>query len=84
MPTSSADAALLGRRAGFGATKAQIDQWVLLDRAVLIDQLLDISSPYAGPPPPVMGAASGISEWEQFVTLVQWWLDRMEIGRAHV
>ncbi|MFN0028832.1 MAG: DUF1800 family protein [Acidimicrobiales bacterium] len=77
MPTSSADAALLGRRVGFGATKAQIDQWVLLDRAVLIDQLLDTSTPYAGPPPPPMGAASTAPEWEQFVLLGQWWMDRM-------
>ena len=77
MPTSSADAALLGRRAGFGATKSQIDQWVLLDRAVLINQLLDTSSPYIGPAAPVMGPASGLSDWEQFVTLMQWWLDRM-------
>ena len=77
MPTSSADVALLARRAGFGATQTQIDQWTVLDRAVLIDQLLNTSAPYSGPAPPVMGDASGLSEWAQFIALGQWWINRM-------
>jgi uncharacterized protein (DUF1800 family) len=75
MPTSSADVALLLRRAHFGGTRPQIDALAALpDRAAVVDAVLATAPAYAGPPMPDPAAAPNL--WEAFVSLIQWWMDR--------
>lgn len=77
MATSSADVALLLRRAGFGGSAAEIAALAqLADRAAVVDAILG-ATPYAGPPPPDMSDASGLDGWQRFMALSQWWIDRM-------
>ncbi len=77
MATSSADVALLLRRAGFGGTASEITQLAALpDRAAVVEAVLG-AAPYGGDPAPAVGPGSGRGDWEQFMALSQWWLDRM-------
>ncbi|MCC6434814.1 MAG: DUF1800 domain-containing protein [Acidimicrobiales bacterium] len=77
MATSSADVALLMRRAGFGASASEIDALAQLsDRAAVVDVILG-ATPYVGPPAPVMTPDGGLDDWQRFVALSQWWIDRM-------
>lgn len=78
MATSSADVALLLRRAGFGGTSAEISALsTLANRAAVVDAVLDVDPAYAGSPLPTLGPGSGLTEWNQFTALIQWWMDRM-------
>lgn len=76
MPLSSADVALVLRRAGFGGTRQQINELTGLERTQVVDRVLDLSAPYAGPAPPDMANGS-VAAYDRFVALQQWWLDRM-------
>lgn len=65
------DAAHLLRRAGFGGTLAEINALVGQDRATVVNNLLSA----AGPPDTF--TPTGASEWDQWVSLIHWWYQRM-------
>ena len=84
MATSSADVALLLRRAGFGGTAQEIgDLAALTNRAAVVDAILG-ATPYAGVAAPVIGPASPLDDWQQFMALSQWWLDRMATSTSPI
>ena len=74
MPTPTADVAHLMRRAGFGATTAQVASLAAQDWEDLVEGLIT-----AGPTPPDPLPAQGTS-WTTFVAMIQTWLDRMATG----
>lgn len=82
-PLSYRDAAHLLRRAGFGGTHEQIAALVgvPVDRAV--DRLLDTSAAprYSGPP---KLADPDLGNYEKWVALSNWWLDRMRVSPVPV
>ena len=71
-----ANVAHLLRRAGFGATNAQVATLAAQPWATTVDQLLDFS---AAPPDvqPAFLTDSAKGDWEKEYLLQQWWLDRM-------
>jgi len=71
-----ANVAHLLRRAGFGASNAQVAALAAQPWDTTVDQLLDFSSA----PPDVQPAFltdAAKAEWEREYMLQQWWLDRM-------
>ena len=76
MAADPADLAHLLRRAGFGATPAELAAFVGMDLAAVVDVLLDDSRNPADPRPAVVGDGT-TSGYEQWVASVQWWFDRM-------
>jgi uncharacterized protein (DUF1800 family) len=76
MPTSRQDVAHLLRRAGFAPLPAEIDALTSLDRPAVVEQVLNTSAAPPAPPPSEVGNPA-ISQWDQFVALQQWWIDRM-------
>jgi uncharacterized protein (DUF1800 family) len=76
VPTAPDDVALLLRRAGFGATRAEVANLTGLDVATIVDQLLDTSmSPPVVPPPEL--ANTTLSTGQQITATTLWWLERM-------
>ncbi len=81
MPTSARDVHHLMRRAGFGATEAEVGALVPFERAAIVDRLLDVSSaPADAPPAALSDPAQG--NWQRYVALVQQWMDRMATSPA--
>jgi uncharacterized protein (DUF1800 family) len=76
MTTSSTDIAHLLRRAGFGGTKAQIDELATLDLAQVVDRLLNDAAAWQ-PGKPARASDPDKSDWERFVALGNWWFDQM-------
>ena len=77
--TAEIESAHLLRRTGFGASSADIAALANLDRNARVDWVLDTS---ANPPAqfPAFVLANGgpdIDEYQSFVTMRRWWLDRM-------
>ncbi|HUI49970.1 MAG TPA: DUF1800 domain-containing protein [Acidimicrobiia bacterium] len=71
-----ANVAHLLRRAGFGASTAQVAALAAQPWDTTVDQLLDFS----GAPPDVQPAFltdASQADWQREVSLQQWWLDRM-------
>ena len=76
LPTPAPHVAHLLRRAGFGGTRAQVLELAALERAEIVDRLLDFSlNPPDTPPASLNEPSKG--DWERIVHLQQWWLDRM-------
>jgi uncharacterized protein (DUF1800 family) len=67
------DAAHLLRRTGFAEKMSTVTALAQMDRAALVDQILDFSP---NPAPNFNPNASG-EEWYNLVWLREWWLDRM-------
>jgi len=65
MPTSSSDVAHLLRRAGFGGTSARVAALTPLDRAAVVDAVLDTAASPVDDPPPVF-ADSTKGDGEKF------------------
>lgn len=81
MPTPAADVAHLLRRAGFGGTPARIAQLTPLDRAQVVEAVLDPTGAPADVAPPAL-ADPAVSEYQRWVATTQWWLDRMATSPA--
>ncbi len=78
MAISTADAALLLSRAGFGGTAAEVASLAAsADRSAAVDKVLTGMSAYGGPAMVDMSDASGLGDYDRFVRLQQWWVDRM-------
>jgi uncharacterized protein (DUF1800 family) len=73
MPMTAAEIAHLHRRAGFGATPAQLAAMAGLTRAQVVNALLDSAIPE--PTYPVLSAAD--SDYQQLVIIRRWWLQHM-------
>jgi hypothetical protein len=71
-----ADVAHLLRRAGFGATTAQINTLAAQPWVDIVDGLLDFSSAPADVQPGFLNDGN-IGDWEKEYRLQHWWLDRM-------
>jgi len=72
----AANVAHLLRRAGFGATNAEVATLAAQPWATIVDQLLDFSSAPADAQPAFL-TDSTKGDWEKEYLLQQWWLDRM-------
>lgn len=81
VPMSREDAAHLLRRAGFGGSKAEIDDLATLDRAAAVDRFLDTSLAPAAPDPAFL-QDTGLQDWEKHVRAQWWWLERMRTTPA--
>jgi hypothetical protein len=75
VPTTAADVHHLYRRAGFGASPAQVAGLVGYDRATLIEQLLAGDMPTPDVRPSFLD--EDIGSWTKRVRLTWWWFDRM-------
>lgn len=75
MPISSADAAHLLRRAGFGGTATEVANLATLTRAQAVAKVLDMSAAPADVPPSTIGS-SATSDYQQWIDLVRWQFDR--------
>jgi uncharacterized protein (DUF1800 family) len=76
LPVSTADAAHLLRRSGFGVDPARLAELTKLStRNAAVDRVLDLSRVPAGsiPIPPVDEA----NQYQQWVDATTWWLERM-------
>ncbi len=80
MPTAQVDVAHLLRRAGFGGTNAEITKLATLDRAAIVDSLLNALQPSIDPPPEVRMV--GQDKWKAYEPLTLWWLNRMATSPA--
>ncbi len=76
-----ADVAHLLRRAGFGASNAEVATLAAQPWATTVDQLLDFSSAPADVQPAYLTDPSA-GDWEKEYQLQQWWLDRMATSTA--
>lgn len=81
MPTPAVDVDHLLRRVGFGSTPADLTRYTRLDRAALVDAVLDVSSAPAVVKPPELGDDAR-SDYEKWVSATLWWLDRMRTTPA--
>jgi uncharacterized protein (DUF1800 family) len=70
------DAAHLLRRAGFGGTLAEITALAGQDRATVVDNILSATGP------PDTFTPTGATEWDQWISLIQWWYQRMITSTA--
>ena len=80
MPTPNGDVAHLLRRAGFGGTAAEVAALAPLDIRAIVDRVLDV-----GAAPPVVkpaGVGPEDGQYKQWVSMTQWWLERMRTTRA--
>lgn len=92
MDPTAADIAHLFRRAGFGATPAQLDQLAPYGYEAVVDYLLDATSPDPGMagmgPPDVVSSVVWSTDpstrsmqnkdlWDQVTFIERWWLSRM-------
>ena len=68
------DAAHLLRRTGFVEPMSAVEQLAQLDRAALVEHILDFS---ANATLPAFDPAAKPTEWENIQALREWWLDRM-------
>jgi uncharacterized protein (DUF1800 family) len=75
MAASPSDLQHLLRRAGFGATPAQLAAFAGLELPAVVDGLLAAVSP--PDPPPAAIDDPAVSGYEQWVAATQWWLNRM-------
>lgn len=76
MPTASAaDVAHLLRRAGFGGTHAEVAALTGMERAALVDHVVDAAA--APVSRPSFLDDRDLSNWEKVDQLLHWWLDRM-------
>jgi uncharacterized protein (DUF1800 family) len=75
MPTPTGDVAHLLRRAGFGATAAEVKALAALDIKTIVDRVLDVSKnpPLTRPPE----LAQSDKNYEKWVAMTQLWFDRM-------
>ncbi len=87
MPSES-DVRLLLRRAGFGGTRTEVDQFVAMpSMADVVDQILDnprlTNEPRYTPAPPVMARPQCNSDVPYFQTIAlgRWFIDRMTASR---
>ena len=80
MPTPTGDVAHLLRRAGFGAHQSVVKELSLLDIRAIVDRVLAVSAA----PPVVKPANVGNDgmEYQQWVSMTQWWLERMRTTPA--
>jgi uncharacterized protein (DUF1800 family) len=76
VPTSAADVHHLYRRAGFGASPAQVAGLVGYDRAQLVDQLLAADAPTPDIRPSFLDDPE-LGSYTKRVRLTWWWFDRM-------
>ena len=83
MPTPTGDVAHLLRRAGFGATQAEVAELARHDIRTIVDRVLDVRSAPVVTPPAVLAdpLAGGYERW---VGMTQWWLDRMRTTPAPI
>jgi uncharacterized protein (DUF1800 family) len=82
MAMTTADAAHLLRRAGFGGTAAEVASIAALDRAPAVDRLLN-ATPLPEAPPPVF-ADTTKGDWEYLIAFSQDWLRRMATTPAPI
>jgi uncharacterized protein (DUF1800 family) len=73
MPMTAAEVSHLLRRAGFGATSAQLTTYVGQSREQVVNSLLDAAFP--DPMYPTLSA--GDSDYQQLVVIRRWWLQQM-------
>ena len=76
MPSSRDDISHLLRRSGFFAAESRVAQLMALDLPQAVEAVLDLSGNPDDTPPPGTTTSSEQS-YDQFVTMVQWWTDRM-------
>jgi uncharacterized protein (DUF1800 family) len=75
MPTlTRLDAAHLWRRAGFGASPAQLDEYTGMDREAAVDRMLDAT---AAPPVQRPAVDDHDDEYGSYVRAYEWWIERM-------
>lgn len=76
MTVSSADAAHLLRRSGFGVAQAKVDELTKLSsRYAAVDRVLDLSQVPPATPPIGFGATA--DQYGAWRSLTGWWLERM-------
>jgi uncharacterized protein (DUF1800 family) len=75
MPTPTGDVAHLMRRAGFGATAAEVKALAALDIKTIVDRVLDVSKAPPIAAPPLLGVPD--ENYEKWVAMTQLWFDRM-------
>jgi uncharacterized protein (DUF1800 family) len=80
MAASPSDLQHLLRRAGFGATPAQLASFAGLELSAVVDALLAAVSP--PDPPPVEIDNAAVSDFEQWIAATHWWIDRMATTAA--
>ena len=71
------DVAHLMRRAGFGATEAEVTTLSAMTIAEIVDQLVDDVITPDDTNPPAFFSDPNVNDWEWEYMLQQWWLDRM-------
>jgi uncharacterized protein (DUF1800 family) len=76
VPTPPKEVAHLLRRAGFGGSRAHITELAALDRAALVDHVLDLTNALVDTPPASVSNPS-VSGWDRYVDLCNWWYNRM-------
>ncbi len=77
---SSADAAHLLRRTGFGGSTAEVAALTGRDRATAVDAILTLSGAPAVVAPPELTTSD--SHWDQLVAIWHWWFERMRTTPA--
>ena len=73
VPMTIADTAHLLRRTGFAEKLSTVETMALMDRAALVDQILDFSPN----PAPDYNPKAKTEDWENLQALREWWLNRM-------
>src|SRR5207237_8980530 len=81
VPTSREDVAHLLRRAGFGGLPSEIDALVPLDLPEVVERVLDLSAAPAVVPP-AEPAVIPVSEYNRWVAVHHWWIERMRTTPA--
>jgi uncharacterized protein (DUF1800 family) len=79
MPTPTGDVAHLLRRAGVGGTWAEVTALAPLDIRAIVERVVE------APAPPVVaptGLTTGTNEYQRWVAMTHWWLDRLGTSPA--
>lgn len=81
---SSEDAAHLLRRVGFGPLPDEIEALAGMDTADAVETVLDVSAAPAVVAPPEASLDSTEDDWDRYVAILGWWLDRMRTTAAPI
>lgn len=79
MPLTPTQAAHLLRRAGFGGTFVEINEFARLEPAAAVERLLDTSRSSLTMRPSAIDSSS-ISDWEKMVAITEFWLDACAVA----